>query len=119
MLKVSLPGRGRQLELKKLLLDLNGTLTVDGILENGVKQRIEDIKKNFEVYLLTADTRGSGSQVAEELGIQLFKVSGDHGNQDKLDFLNTVGAEETVMIGNGFNDSLVLEQAALSIAVIG
>jgi hypothetical protein len=32
MLKISLPGRGRVLELEYLLLDQNGTITCDGVL---------------------------------------------------------------------------------------
>jgi len=107
------------LELKKLILDLNGTLTVDGILIAGIKARLDILKENLEIFLLTSDTLGCGAIVAEELGIPIFKVGREQGGDDKLDFLNTLGADETIAIGNGFNDRLILEHAALSIAVIG
>ncbi|PKM77268.1 MAG: ATPase P [Firmicutes bacterium HGW-Firmicutes-15] len=119
MINLSVPGREMNMELKNLVLDLNGTLSVDGILAAGVESRVALLKKELKVYLLTSDTLGCGSTVAEDLGISIFKVGNEHGGEDKLDFLNTVGAEETVVIGNGFNDRLVLEHAALSIAVIG
>ena len=46
MIEVSLPGRQTTLQLKNLLLDLNGTLTVDGKLISGVKERVELLKEN-------------------------------------------------------------------------
>jgi soluble P-type ATPase len=119
IINLSVPGREMNLVLKNLVLDLNGTLSVDGILVEGVESRIALLKKDLEIYLLTSDTLGCGSTIAEELGITVIKVGSEHGGQDKLDFLNTVGPEETIVIGNGFNDRLVLEHAALSIAVIG
>lgn len=119
MIKVSLPGRDEILELKYMGLDLNGTICTDGKLIDGVKERLEILKNELEVYLLTADTMGSGSQIAEELGIQMFKVDGENGADDKLDFINTIGKENTVAIGNGYNDRLMFDNSALSIVIIG
>ncbi|MFA7077545.1 MAG: ATPase P [Syntrophomonas sp.] len=119
MIDISIPGREMKLELQNLVLDLNGTLTVDGTLIAGVGARIDMLKENLQIYLLTSDTLGCGAMVAEELGISIFKVGQTNGGADKLDFLNTIGAEASTVIGNGFNDRLVLEHAALSIAVIG
>jgi len=119
MINLSMPGRDTPLELHNLLLDMNGTLTTDGVLITGVKEKLELLKKHLNMYLLTADTHGNGVSVAEELNIEIFKVSGVEGGQDKLDFLNTLRAENTVAIGNGYNDTLMLEQAALAVAVIG
>ncbi len=119
MIELSIPGRDMTLQLNNLLLDINGTLTTDGVLIEGVREKLELLKKDLGMYLLTADTLGNAASVAEELDIEIFKVSGDEGGQDKLDFLNTLGAENTVAIGNGYNDTLMLEHAALAIAVIG
>lgn len=119
MINLSVPGREMNLELKNLVLDLNGMLSLDGRLVEGVESRVALLKNELEIYLLSSDTLGCGAITAEELGIPIFKVGKEQGGEDKLDFLNTVGAEETIVIGNGFNDRLVLEHAALSIAVIG
>lgn len=119
MLEITIPGRDLTLKLKNLILDLNGTLTLDGQLLHGVKTAVEELKSGLQIYLLTSDTLGCGASAAEELGIEIFKVGSEQSGADKLDFLNTVGAEESIVIGNGYNDRLILECAALSIAVIG
>ncbi len=119
MIEIALPGRDITRELRNLILDLNGTLTVDGHLIEGVKSQIDKLKTVLQVYLLSSDTLGCGVAVADELGIPLFKVGSTQGGEDKLDFLNTIGPEETIVIGNGYNDRLILENAAVAIAVIG
>lgn len=119
MIKVHLPGREHHLEITKLVLDINGTLATDGILENGVKEKIEGLKDRVEIFLLTADTFGTGEDIAEELGVEVFKVDEDNSAQDKLDFINTLEGGQCAVIGNGYNDHLMFEAAALSIAVIG
>jgi soluble P-type ATPase len=118
MIEIPLPGREIKLEIKNLVLDMNGTLTVDGKLVAGVGARLQRLKNILNVHLLTSDTLGCGAVVADELGIPFFKV-GSQGGEDKLDFLNTIGAEQTIVIGNGYNDRLIMEHAALSMAVIG
>lgn len=118
MIRVSIPGRV-VLELHHLLLDMNGTLTVDGVLPEGVKERLEYLKSKLNVYLLTADTFGSGAQVAAELGIEVFVVSPVNGGKDKRDFLAALEPRGVVAVGNGANDAEMLAAAELSIAVIG
>jgi P-type E1-E2 ATPase len=119
MIQVSIPGRNLTLDLENLLLDLNGTLTTDGKLKKGVKERVTELKHKLNVYLLTSDTLGSGAGIAEELDIPFFKVNEDVGGTDKKEFLYSIGAARTAAIGNGYNDTLMLEHAAVSIAVIG
>ncbi|QGT98850.1 hypothetical protein SYNTR_0257 [Candidatus Syntrophocurvum alkaliphilum] len=119
MIHISIPGREKNIEIKNLLLDLNGTLTTNGVLIEGVKERIDILKDKLKIFLLTADTFGVGKDIAAELGIELIAVSGDNGSNDKLDFLNTLNREHTGAIGNGYNDELMLGNAAISVAVIG
>lgn len=118
MIKISIPGRQFTLVLDTLLLDLNGTLAVDGILLEGVKERIEVLRDKVKIYLLTADTFGAARGIAEELDIELLKVGPEDGGQDKLDMLNTLQGENCAAVGNGYNDRLMLAAAGLSIAVI-
>lgn len=119
MIKIDIPGRNWTLELQNLLLDLNGTLTTDGRLLEGVKPRVDVLKTKLDVYLLTSDTLGYGAKIAHELDIPFLKVDADGGREDKQDFLKSLGADKTAAIGNGYNDSLMLQDAAVSIAVIG
>jgi len=118
MIRVSIPGR-EDLELHHLVLDMNGTLTTDGLLPDGVAQLIEQLRSKIDIYLLTADTFGTGAQVARELDIKMFTVSSDHGTIDKANFIAALNPTRTVAIGNGNNDLEMFKQADLSIAVIG
>lgn len=119
MIALELPGRGITLQLHYLLLDVNGTISVDGQLIPGVKERIEVLKEQLTIYLLTADTFGRAAETAKETGTELFKVDAYQGGHDKKAFLLKLGKEHSAAIGNGFNDTCMLEEAALGIAVIG
>lgn len=118
MLQISIPGRGN-IELHYLLLDMNGTLTVDGLLSEGVRERVELIKTKLKVFLLTADTFGTGARVADELGIEIFVVSPDNGTKDKADFTSALEPQGVAAIGNGANDADMLGLVSLAIAIIG
>jgi len=113
-----IPGR-EPFELQHLILDMNGTLTTDGVLLEGVAERIEQLKGKLNIYLMTADTFGTGAQVARKLGIEIYVVSPVNGGQDKADFAASLAASGVIAIGNGFNDKEMFRQANLSIAVIG
>ncbi|NLJ72517.1 MAG: HAD family hydrolase [Syntrophomonadaceae bacterium] len=119
MLEITLPGRGRTLILKHLLIDLNGTLTNAGKLDELVKSQIIKLKEKLEIYLLTADTYGTAKLISEELGIKLIEVDAINGGQDKRLFLHQLNAQEAVAIGNGFNDIEMLAEANLSIVIMG
>ena len=50
-MKVEIPGQG-ELEIKTVVLDLNGTIVVRGQLVEGVKERVDTIKqKGLRVVL--------------------------------------------------------------------
>ena len=107
-LRVEIPGSG-SLELDHLLLDQNGTLSDRGELIAGVGERLV-------THILTADTFGTLGQLAAELGAEGHRVG---TGEDKLSFLEDLGAHRCAAIGNGRNDIAMLRGAALGIAVIG
>ncbi len=119
MIEINLPGRNISLQIYDLMLDVNGTLTVDGYLIPGVKERIQRLREKVEIHLLTADTFGRGAEVAAELGTHFKKVDVEQGGLDKNDFLLKLGKEKVAAIGNGYNDIYMIKKAALGIAVIG
>lgn len=118
MITITIPD-GETFQLQHLVLDMNGTLTVDGLLPEGVSQRIEKLKNEMDIYLLTADTFGTGAKVAQELGIKMFTVSSDNGTKDKADFVSSFELSEVVAVGNGNNDVEMFKLARLSIVIIG
>ncbi|MCX7831876.1 MAG: HAD family hydrolase [Actinobacteria bacterium] len=119
MLKVSIPGFG-DLEIGYLVLDLNGTLTTDGALEEEVCFLIELLRNtyNIDVYIVTAGTRRNYEEIAEKISAQIVIVSGNEA-REKANFILKLGSDKVCAIGNGANDVAMLESAALSICVIG
>ncbi|MDZ7372645.1 MAG: HAD family hydrolase [candidate division KSB1 bacterium] len=118
MIVVEIPGY-RTLALSYLVLDINGTLTVDGQLREGVAERLAKLREHVKVILLSADTLGNAREVAGRLGVPLERVPVPGEREAKERFVLRLGPEAVAAIGNGANDVLMLQAAALGIAVIG
>jgi P-type E1-E2 ATPase len=115
---IEIPGRGA-LELSILILDLNGTIAIDGAIIAGVAERVAKLKsRGLEAYLLTADTRGNGADIAAHLDVALHRLAPGSERAQKAAFVRQRGADQVVAIGNGANDAEMLAQAALGIAVL-
>lgn len=118
MVALEIPGYG-VLELEHLVLDVNGTLACDGRLRDGVVARVGALTRDLHVVAITAATHGPVEGLAGELGVEIHVIKpGDEAGQ-KLSFVQELGPLHVVAIGNGANDSLMLEEAAVGIAVIG
>lgn len=109
----------RRLELEYLVLDVNGTLAVDGELIDGVAERIAMLRESLDICLLTADTHGRSAGIAETLGIRLERIQPGNEVNQKQEFVERLGAEHVVAMGNGANDAGMLRAADLGIAVMG
>lgn len=118
MIRVSIPG-WHTFELAHLVLDLNGTIALDGQVLPGVAERLAALSAKLTVHLVTADTLGQAAQSAERLGLHLVRiVPGDEAGQ-KLSLVAQLGPAQTVAVGNGANDARMLAAAVLGIAVLG
>lgn len=115
---IKIPG-GEQLTLKYLLLDLNGTLGKDGVLLPGVAGRLKILSDTFDIYVLTADTHGTAQRALSNLPIKVYRLTSKSGMVEKLQFMQSLGENMCVAIGNGRNDALMLKSSALGICVIG
>jgi len=62
-------GRDGILELKHAVFDVNGTLTRDGQLVDGVIERMHALGQLVEVHLLTADTYGTQEHINQLLAV--------------------------------------------------
>ncbi len=116
-MRIEIPGK-YPLVINNLILDMNGTLSLDGEIAISVRKRLEQISQFLKIYLLTADTFGTAQKEAANLPLEFLKVS-ETGYLDKLEFLRKCGLKNSAAIGNGFNDHLMVKEAALGIAVIG
>lgn len=118
MIELSVPGVG-QYRLAHLVLDANGTISVDGELIEGVVERVQQLADRLEIHLLTVDTRGSAGALAKRLGVACTRVERGHEAQQKRDFVDALGPDSVIAIGNGNNDEAMLARAGLGIAVMG
>ncbi|HEY53723.1 MAG TPA: HAD family hydrolase [Caldilineae bacterium] len=118
MIKIDIPN-GPELNLTYLVLDLNGTLAVDGALLPGVAARIASLSERLEIFLLTANTHGGGAETARKLGIQFTQLAPGPGGAQKERFVQELGSEAVIAVGNGANDAPMLKTAALGIVVNG
>ena len=116
-ISMDIPGLGEQC-WEHLVLDINGTLTVDGSLLPGVSGRLRTLADRLLVELLTADTRGTAAGLARELGVQATRVESGQEAEQKRAHVMALGAERVIAIGNGNNDALMLREAGLGIAVL-
>lgn len=116
MIEIAIPG-GRSLAIAHLVLDVNGTLALDGALLPGVKPRLEALRQQVQVHLLTADTHGKQAAVDAELGLQATIIR--HGAAEKGAYVLGLGGEQVAAVGNGANDLVMFNAASLRIAVLG
>lgn len=118
MIDIDIPGHHR-LVLEHLVLDVNGTIAVGGALVPGVPEAIEALGAALHVVAITADTHGTAPRLREALGIEVRVIEPGRESQQKLEFVRSLDSARVVAMGNGANDALMLEEAALGIAVIG
>jgi P-type E1-E2 ATPase len=120
MIEVSIPGWGT-LKLEHLVLDVNGTLALDGKLIDGVAQALERLGGRLEIHLITADTHGKQAGIDRQLGLtaERLQVGSEAPEADqKAAFVRKLEAEGVAAIGQGANDVGMLKAAALGIAIL-
>ncbi|MHC1740330.1 MAG: HAD family hydrolase [Anaerolineaceae bacterium] len=117
MLELRFPGKP-EIKISYVLCDINGTLSLDGQLLDGVVETISQLKKNLEVHLISANTTGTAAEIANQLGVRLQLIEGSHEAQQKERYLEKLGAEQTIAIGQGANDALMLKKAVIGICVL-
>lgn len=118
MIELSIPGKGDFI-LHHVVFDVNGTLALDGGLLDGVADRFRLLADQLEIHLLTADTHGKQAKIDQELGLTASRVTQGQEREQKADYVIDLESEHVVAVGNGSNDALMLEVAAIGIAVIG
>ena len=117
MIPVDIPGFGR-LELRHLVCDYDGTLALDGQLLPGVADALRRLAGPLEIHVITADTFGEARAELAGLPVSLCITPPEDQARAKLEFVEALGASACVAIGNGRNDALMLDAAALGIALI-
>ena len=115
---IDIPGFGK-INIDHVVFDYNGTIARDGELIKGVKVGINQFSSQMNFHVITADTFGSVKKQLQDVNVVLTIISNQGQDQKKLDYINTLGKERTICVGNGANDRLMLKGACIGIAVLG
>ena len=118
MLQINIPGVGN-LQLFDLIVDFNGTLALDGILIEGVAERLITLSKHLTIHVVTGDSHGTAKKQLENMPCKVVIVPAENQTQAKLEYLKKLDLQGMVAIGNGFNDHQIVEIAKIGIIVIG
>jgi P-type E1-E2 ATPase len=117
MIELKIPGRGT-IQLEHIVSDVNGTLAVDGLLHDGLVRRLHFLQDRLCLHLLTADTHGKQKIIDGQLNLTAVRVQPGREAEQKAEFVNQLGAEKVVAIGQGANDATMLETAAIGIGIL-
>lgn len=117
MIEIAIPG-GKTLEIHHLVLDYNGTLAMDGELITGVSDRLKLLAGSVQIHVLTADTHGTVREKVDSIDCLVHVIGEGEQDKQKAHYLNSLGVDSAMAIGNGRNDTLMLSQASLGVAVL-
>lgn len=117
MIRIDIPGR-EKIEIENIVFDYNGTLAVNGKMNQNVKEKLLKLKKILNVYIVTADTYNTVEKECSDLGIQVKTFPSENAGLWKMNIVKELGGKKTLCMGNGFNDIKMFEESTLSIAVI-
>jgi soluble P-type ATPase len=116
MKTVTIPGWGT-IEIRHIVLDLNGTLTESGTFLPGVLDELVSLnEQGFSIHILSGDTRGNLKALLSPfrgLHCRITKTA-----QAKRSFVESLGPEHVVCIGNGNIDIEMFKIAGLSICPV-
>ncbi len=118
MVTFNIPGKG-SVRLNHIVLDFNGTIARDGVLIDGVKERLNKLAEQMEVHIVTADTFGFCQEHCKGIKSNIHILTAEVGSPEKLKITESLAVENVAAVGNGVNDALMLKAAALGIVVIG
>lgn len=123
-LEASAPTNADELTIETLALDLNGTLSIDGKLIEGVVECLQQVHlADVRLLLLTGDVRGTALEIqkrlaAESVPIELVVCKDPRGTAFAK-FLQLLKLDHTRLayMGNGQGDVLAVQLADFSVAL--
>jgi len=118
MVSMNIPGFG-QIKIGHVVFDYNGTIARDGALIKGVKKGIKQYSSHMKFHVITADTFGFVKKELHDVNAVLTIISEKNQAQSKRDYIRQLGPDQTICVGNGANDRMMLKEACIGIAVLG
>ncbi len=118
MISIEIPGYG-DVKIDNILLDYNGTIASGGKLISSLKNIIEKLSNEVNLYVITADTFGTVAEEIKDLPIEIIKIKKENERQQKLEILVKLGPENTISYGNGNNDKSMIKESAVGVCIMG
>jgi soluble P-type ATPase len=106
-------------DIRHIVCDYNGTIAKDGLVKPEVKVLFQTLASHYTLHVITADTFGSVARQLAESPVTIKILSSDDHTGEKSDYLVSLGQEQCAALGNGNNDTLMLQNAGLGIAIMG
>ena len=116
MFEIDIPGVG-DIKLNHLVTDFTGTLSFNGKLIPGVRERLISIADFLNIHVLTSDTFGTALSELEGIPCKAHVLEGEYHDLQKEEYVERLGASFVVAFGNGNNDRKMLRAARIGIAV--
>ena len=116
-IQITIPGR-QPLDLHHLILDYNGTIACDGQLLPELIAPLNELAQKLTIHVLTADTHGTADEQVVAIPCTVAIIGKEDQITAKQNYLQQLGAQHCVAIGNGTNDQRLLREAALGVAVM-
>lgn len=114
-MKYTIPGRD-ELEIKTIILDLNGTLSVGGLVPSGVSERLKQLQeKGFHVLFFSGNTRNDADTLSRQLGIS-WRLAGSAAA--KRDAALELDPSTCASIGNGLIDLELMKTVGLGVVTL-
>ena len=117
MISIQIPN-GPTYQLQHLVLDYNGTIAIDGRIIDELVPLLTALRSSLTIHVLTADTHGNVKKAAETIADTIHIIGNDAQDEAKMHYIEALGTAQVVSYGNGRNDILMLEKAALGIGVV-
>jgi len=118
MISIQRPGM-ESLDIHFVLIDFEGTLAMDGRVHPKAKDKVNLLSKRATIYILTKGNREKVEETLRKMKAEILYVTEGDSSQQKLNVLQRLGPHQTAVIGNGFDDVQIMEQAGLGMCVIG
>ncbi len=116
MIELEIPGFGH-IEIEHLVSDFTGTLSEDGKLCKGIKERLTRLSEDIIVHILTADTFGKAREELSEINCKIYILEGSNHDVQKENYIKSLVPEHVFAVGNGNNDRNMLKIAKVGAAV--
>jgi soluble P-type ATPase len=117
---IAIQRQGREpVEIEFILMDFEGTLASDRRVHPKAKDKINLLSKRTKIYILTRGEKEVVSEVLKKVKAEIVYLPEEGTYEKKLDLLRQLGPTRTVAIGNGVDDVQMIEEAGLSLCIMG